>query len=361
MFLLKNYCIIVSSVQRINMKSFIQLFLTLFLLLFSMKSIAQDPHFSQFYANPMYLNPAYTGINYCPTWVLNYRNQWPALPGDYVTYSTTVDFGVQEIHGGLGLIALHDNAGSGVLKTTNISLLYSYHNYLSSSTLLTAGFQFSYLQRTLDTNHFFGDQIDELYGFIYPTFDPLANNDYLNAGYADLSAGLALTMDKYWVGLALHHLTEPNYSFLEANNTGKLPMKITLHGGSSVGIKDLGWFNNTFISRFKVFKPHLIIQKQAVSSQINIGGNLESDKMALGLAYRRGFNNSDAIIILMGYELNQSASAAFFQRIRIGYSYDLTVSKLGISSGGSHEISIRMQLPCIYKVPGQKAIPCPQF
>ena len=75
----------------------------------------------------MYLNPAYTGMTYCPTWVMNYRNQWPALPGDYVTYNTSVDFGVQQLHGGVGLIALHDNAGSGILKTTNISLLYSYH------------------------------------------------------------------------------------------------------------------------------------------------------------------------------------------------------------------------------------------
>jgi len=360
-FFLKNYCIIVSSVITIIMNSFIRLFLTFFLVLSSMKSLAQDPHFSQFYANPMYLNPSYTGLNYCPTWVVNYRNQWPALPGDYVTYNTSVDFGVQEVHGGFGLIALHDNAGSGVLKTTNISLLYSYHNYLSSTTLLTAGVQFGYFQRKLDTDHFFGDQIDELYGFIYPTGDDLANQAYWNVSYTDLSAGIALTMDKYWGGLAVHHLTEPSYAFLDENNTGKLPMKMTLHGGSIVFIKDLGWLNNSFLSRFSAFKPHFIFQKQGQSEQLNIGANLDGEKLGLGLAYRRGFNNSDAIIILMGYEFTQSASTAFFQKIRIGYSYDLTVSNLGVSSGGSHEISIRMQLPCIIKSPGLSPIPCPQL
>jgi len=343
------------------MNSYVRLFLTLFFVLSSLKSFAQDPHFSQFYANPMYLNPAYTGMTYCPTWVMNYRNQWPALPGDYVTYNTSVDFGVQQLHGGVGLIALHDNAGSGILKTTNISLLYSYHNYLSNNTLLQAGFQFGYFQRKLDSDHFFGDQIDELYGFIYPTDDELSNQEYWNVNYTDLSGGIALTMEQYWMGIAVHHITEPSYAFLDLDNTGKLPMKLTLHGGSIISIKDLGWLNNSFLTRFSAFKPHIIFQKQAESEQLNIGANLQGEQLALGLAYRRGFNNSDAIILLMGYEFAQSTSTSFFQKVRIGYSYDLTVSKLGISSGGAHEISIKMQLPCIIKTPGLSPIPCPQL
>lgn len=313
---------------------------------------AQDPHFSQFYANPMYLNPSYAGSNFCPRWIMNYRNQWPALPGDYVTYNTSFDFGLNEIHGGLGLIALHDNAGNGVLTTNNISLLYSYHANISSTTTLSAGFQFSYIQRQLNTNQFFGDQIDELYGFIYPTFDPFSAEEYFKASYTDLSAGLLLTTDRFFVGAAAHHLTEPSYSFLEVYEQGKLPMKLTLHGGSRIVVEDLGWFNSTFLSKFSVFTPHIIIQKQANSEQINLGGSLSSDHFGLGLSYRRGFNNSDALIILMGYEL---------EKYKIGYSYDLTVSRLGVSSGGAHEISLQIQLGCFYKKPSQNTIPCPKF
>ena len=336
------------------MKLYIKRILILFILLSSLKSNAQDPHFSQFYSNPMYLNPAITGTNFCPRWIMNYRNQWPALPGDFVTYSSSFDFGLNEIHGGLGLIVLHDNAGSGVMTTNNISLLYSYHAKLSNNTTLLAGFQFSHIQRQLDTNQYFGDQIDELYGFIYPTFDPFSSDEYFKASYTDLSAGILLSNNKYFVGLATHHLTEPNYSFLESFDQGKLPMKITLHGGTKILLYDigLGLFQNGFLSKFNFLTPHFIFQKQAESEQIILGAHIASNDFMLGASYRRGFNNSDAVILLLGYDL---------EKYKIGYSYDLTVSQLGLSSGGAHEISLQIQLGCFYKNPSQNNIPCPNF
>ena len=117
-------------------------------------------------------------------------------------------------------------------------------------------------------------------------------------------------------------------------------------------VEDLGWFNSTFLSKFSVFTPHMIFQKQAEAEQINIGGSLSSDHLGLGLSYRRGFNNSDALIIILGYE---------WEKYKLGYSYDLTVSKLGVSSGGAHEISLQIQLGCFYKKPSQNTIPCPKF
>jgi hypothetical protein len=50
---------------------------------------AQDPEFTQFYANPLYLNPAFAGTNRCPRLVMNYRNQWPSLTGIIVTTSAS--------------------------------------------------------------------------------------------------------------------------------------------------------------------------------------------------------------------------------------------------------------------------------
>ena len=48
---------------------------------------AQDPAFSQFYANPLYLNPAFAGSDICPRASLNFRDQWPGIGKTYVTYN----------------------------------------------------------------------------------------------------------------------------------------------------------------------------------------------------------------------------------------------------------------------------------
>ena len=51
---------------------------------------AQDPHFSQFFASPLTLNPAFTG-KFDGVWRLaaNHRDQWPSIPKAYVTTSAS--------------------------------------------------------------------------------------------------------------------------------------------------------------------------------------------------------------------------------------------------------------------------------
>ena len=87
---------------------------------------AQDPAFSQFFANPLYLNPAMAGTNICPRVSLNHRNQWPGIGKTYVTYSASYDQYVDKLGGGLGFSVAKDVAGAGNLNTTHIScLLYT--------------------------------------------------------------------------------------------------------------------------------------------------------------------------------------------------------------------------------------------
>ena len=60
---------------------------------------AQDPIFTQFYSNPVYLNPAFSGTHHCPRIVSNYRNQWPNFSGDFITTSITYDQYVDALKG----------------------------------------------------------------------------------------------------------------------------------------------------------------------------------------------------------------------------------------------------------------------
>ena len=92
----------------------------------SAQVLAQDPEFTQFYSNPLYLNPAFAGTARCPRMVMNYRNQWPSLSGSFVTTSASYDQHVETIQGGLGLIVVNDRAAQSTLNTTTFSGIYSY-------------------------------------------------------------------------------------------------------------------------------------------------------------------------------------------------------------------------------------------
>ena len=66
-------------------------------------SRAQDPHFSQFYAAQLYLNPAFAGSSAGSRLMANYRHQWAGIPGAFVTYAFSYDHNFSRLNSGLGL------------------------------------------------------------------------------------------------------------------------------------------------------------------------------------------------------------------------------------------------------------------
>ena len=133
------------------------------LLFFGFSAKAQDPHFSQFFASPLTLNPALTGKFDGTLRVAgNYRNQWPAFNNVYTTYTLSVDFPILKSKlpdydtWGVGILALNDQAGAGVLTNTYLGLSTSYHKALDENGFqqLGIGFQGTYGQKRLNTQNF---------------------------------------------------------------------------------------------------------------------------------------------------------------------------------------------------------------
>jgi type IX secretion system PorP/SprF family membrane protein len=299
---------------------------------------AQDPQFTQFYANPLYLNPAFAGSKICPRISLNYRNQWPAIPGQFVTYSASYDQHVDVLSGGLGLMVYNDQAGSGTLRTTNISGMYSYTLNVSSTFSIRAGFQASYFQKTIDWSDLtFGDMIDPRYGFVYPTGETPGSDQVNNA---DFSVGFLGYSEKVFVGAAIHHLTEPVESFFSDNNA-RLYRKYTVHAGMNIP------FNDRFPEEGSI-SPNILFQRQGPAQQLMLGLYGKKGPFVLGLWYR----TRDSFIVLGGIQL---------ENFRFGYSYDLTVSRLTNKPGGSHELSVGIQLPCRTKPRKFRPLACPEF
>ena len=180
----------------------------------SNEACAQDPAFSQFYANPLYLNPAFAGTNECPRVNLNHRDQWPGIGRTCITTSASYDQHISAIGGGLGILVVQDRAGAGSLNTTFASLQYSYRLKINNQFTMKAGFEASFRTIQLDWSKLtFGDQIDSRDGFIYPTQEDIANNPN-SKGFPDFSAGLLGYSKNFFFGFAAHHITQPNQGFI---------------------------------------------------------------------------------------------------------------------------------------------------
>jgi len=295
---------------------------------------AQDPQFTQFYANPLYLNPAFAGSARCPRICLNYRNQWPNLSGSFVTYSASYDQHIDAINGGLGVLVMTDDAARGTLKTTNVSLIYSYLLPVTREFSIKAGIQATYFQKSLDRSKLnFGDMIDPRRGFVWNTNEVIPNQNKQNV---DFSAGLLGYSKRYFFGFAANHITQPDEGMI---STAKLPMKITAHAGAIIPLEK---GNESYIS------PNVLYQQQQNFSQLNLGVYFVKDAFVAGLWYR----NQDAFIVLLGLQTDH---------FKFGYSYDVTISKLASNSAGSHEISMQIQFECHPKKKKYRTVSCPSF
>ena|ERR1035437_3308836 len=69
---------------------------------------AQHYQFSQFYAAQTYLNPAFAGSSGCTRLMTTYRDQWPAVPGTFVTSQISFDHYIKEMKSGIGILFFND-------------------------------------------------------------------------------------------------------------------------------------------------------------------------------------------------------------------------------------------------------------
>jgi type IX secretion system PorP/SprF family membrane protein len=302
-------------------------------------TIAQDLEFTQFYANPIYLNPAFAGTHGCPRFAMNYRNQWPSLPGSYVSYAAGYDQFFDNISGGFGVLLVND-VQAKTLNTTSGALMYSYHLRLNRKWTALFGAKAGYTQKFLDWDQLtFGDQIDPRRGFIYESGDVRRGG---SRGFFDASAGGVVFNKNFNVGFAANHLNTPNESVIIGE--AKLPMRFTGHASANIPLGGRSQYKN-----ITTIMPSVMYSYQQGFQQLNLGAYVKYGNFTTG-AYLR---NRDAFIITLGVATD---------RFRLGYSYDVTVSPLnnGIS-GGSHEISMAILVACRKKPVSFRTISCPTF
>jgi type IX secretion system PorP/SprF family membrane protein len=203
---------------------------------------AQDQQYTQFYAAPMYLNPAFAGTSEQSRVAMNYRNQWPAIPNAFVSYNFSYDQFLSGLKSGIGIMVSHDKAGTGGMSYTSVSAQYAYEITINRKLSIRPALSFGYGSTFLDIDRLtFADQLARGDG-AGGTLDPDRNRFVQEpVGAADFGAGALLFSEKVWFGVALHHINEPVQS-LSGRET-RLPMKFSAHGGLRFKLNEVSAFS----------------------------------------------------------------------------------------------------------------------
>lgn len=322
-------------------------------------AVAQDPEFSQYYAAPLVLNPAFAGTASDHRLIANHRNQWPSITNGFVTYAVSYDYNVHPLNSGVGVFVMTDRAGTANLRSTSINLQYSYKVKLADKWILSSGLNFGLGHRNLDFSKLvFGDQLEFGDGDqgSTPSDDPAFSN-LQSSTYFDFGAGVLAYSRKFWFGFSAAHLNRPNRSLVEEEAV--IPIKTSVHGGVRIPL-----YNGIFKrDRIAALMPSFVYKQQGNFDQLDLGTYLLYEPIILGVWYRgipirqnvADHVSHDAAVIVLGLQL---------QKFEVSYSYDVTVSQLGPISGGSHEIAVKYKVELASSSKPRKKqrfIPCPTF
>jgi type IX secretion system PorP/SprF family membrane protein len=338
------------NIDRLIQRAFIYLIILLLVFPNFKSAIGQDPSFSQFYANPLYLNPALSGTGECSRLMLNYRNQWPSIPGNYITYQASADHYIEALSGGVGIIVSSDDAGGGVINTLRVSGMYAYHLQLGTYTQLNAGLAATFHQQRLKWEELvFADMIDPVTGSVNPALSGEQAPENNSVMVPDFSAGLLLGYkEKFFIGFAADHLSQPKLKYYSNSDGNPLYLKMTAHAGAFFNLTPEYARNER---NQVILSPNIMYQLQQDAQQVNAGLYIERFPIVAGIWYRHNINYADGAIFLVGLK---------HKKFRFGYSYDLTTSRLKPATGGAHEASVTILLNCDKRNrPG--AIKCPEF
>ncbi len=312
------------------------LFIIFFLLGISVVEVrAQEVEMSQYWATPLDVNPAMAGISYGPRASVNYRNQWAGLGdgfnGGFTTYMASVDGYIPKAKSGIGLMYTGDYVANGLIGTDRITGAYAFQIKFSRKLGMRIGVEGSFIHRNIKWNNLtFSDMINPFTGFINnygspnPTQEPVP--DQLNTYGGDAGAGILLFNNVWYVGFSMRDIIMPKASFYNGAADANMPFRFIGHAGANFNLK------RSQTARFNVsLSPNLLVANQGKNVQFNIGMMASVSVVYFGTWFRYAWQNPDAVILVVGIKKGM---------FRLGYSYDITVSKMAGQTGGSHELSL---------------------
>lgn len=336
---------------------------------------SQDPYFSQFFANRIYLNPAYAGFDPGGAVTLNYREQWLGIPaaepgrlsGGFRTFSSTVDLQspcfllLDHANMGFSLGAFRDEAGSAPLSNQGFSLAVSHERNLIKEGVrgklqrldLRIGAQLQYNQQQFDSDYLiYSSQLDPVIGL---SADPFAYR-LRSALYPNMNIGLLLRgnlqrnrdqSSLFTIGVQMANVNQPEVSLFEPSTLAHIPRRLTVHGGFTARIpRYWGTVSPIYVSpqfrwdsqlgaRLNVQTTGFYLFSKGFYNGVFIQYNFPNNPAPPGLPNLGGFltRNTTTLILNAGIDLRSVLDNGKPWRKRetgtlLGLTYDVNLSGL---------------------------------
>jgi type IX secretion system PorP/SprF family membrane protein len=299
----------------------------------------QKPEYTQYILNNYIINPALTGIENYTDIKISHRHQWVGLQDAPVTTYFTIqgpigkqddretatsfhkpgqnprgrnyweDFTAAKPHHGIGLTILDDRTGP--LNRFSAYATYAYHLGITTRTSLALGFAAGISDLSLDRDKLFFDT---------PVDPAVFTSGEINTIRPDFNAGLWIYSADYFIGLAAQQIVPQKVSFVD-REVALQPGRLVPHLFGTAGYRFLidEDFNLTPSVMVKYITP--------LPLQVDLNAKLQyQDLLWIGASVR----TYDGFAAMVGLNVSNT--------FNVGYSYDLTTSRLNTVSKGTHEI-----------------------
>ncbi len=269
-----------------------------------------DPHFSQYFIQPMALNPALTGAiegdyRVSAVWRSQYGNTF-STKGLSAEMPTSKNIN-------LGVNLLNQSSSDKAYNYTNAYLSIAYTGVRFKDHYVVMAMQAGVLNRSFNVNQLqFGEQWVSGIGY-----DPSAHSSEVfykpNVFSFDAGAGLVYydaTADRkvnLFGGFSAFHITQPKDPFIAGGDKETMPIRYSLHAGARIIVSDL--LN---------IVPNVLYMKQGETEEKMAGAYVQVNASEqVDLMFGANLRFGDAISPFAGF---------YYKGITVGMSYDTNVS-----------------------------------
>ena len=291
----------------------------------------QISQYTQYVFNQFSVNPAVAGSKDCLDIRLGYRKQWSGFPGAPTTAWASVQGSIRPKgkpfvanRHGVGVWVEADDAGP--YGYTDFYLAYAYHIQMAQDYFVSLGTFAGVKQMKFDAGEVAVADFD----------DPAVVGSQSSMVIPEITPGIWMYNKQGWMGLTLSQVLGNKVPKFGIGQT-----HLTRHYQFSAGRK------------FKVGKKTSLtpstLMKLSPGSPLSLDLNVMLDfqkKIGIGVSYR----NVDAFAAMF--------RVSFLKFFQVGYSYDITTSKVRVASSNTHEIILAIT-PCPPNDPRRAIVRCP--